>query len=122
MTALPWQETAVAADRTHHLGHDGALYSARFDEVLKFHAPGLAAVVHAVVLLLIVLFVGPLAARIPMATLAGILIMVAYHMSAWRSFARHLRAPRSDVVVLLATFLLTVLVDLTVAIAVGSIQ
>lgn len=80
-----------------------------------------AGMVHAVVLLLIALFVGPLAARIPMATLAGILIMVAYHMSEWRNFRSQLRAPRSDVVVLLATFLLTVLVDLTVALQVGMV-
>ncbi len=76
---------------------------------------------HAVVLLLITLFVGPLAARIPMATLAGILIMVAYHMSEWRNFSRQLRAPRADVVVLVTTFLLTVIVDLTVALQVGMV-
>lgn len=80
-----------------------------------------AGMIHAVVLLLIALFVGPLAARIPMATLAGILMMVAYHMSEWRNFARQLRAPRADVVVLVATFLLTVVVDLTVALQVGMV-
>jgi SulP family sulfate permease len=54
-----------------------------------------------------------------MATLAAILIMVAYNMSEWHSFVRLFRSPRSDVAVLLATFLLTVLIDLTVAIQVG---
>lgn len=80
-----------------------------------------AGMIHAVVLLAITLFVGSLAARIPMATLAGILIMVAYHMSEWRNFKRQLRAPRSDVVVLITTFLLTVVVDLTVALQVGMV-
>ncbi|MBY0491266.1 MAG: STAS domain-containing protein [Gemmatimonadaceae bacterium] len=81
----------------------------------------IAGMTHAVVLLLITLFVGKLAARIPMATLAGILTMVAYHMSEWRNFLRQLKAPRSDVVVLLTTFLLTVVVDLTVALQVGMV-
>jgi SulP family sulfate permease len=56
---------------------------------------------------------------VPMATLGAILTVVAYHMSEWRSFATLFRAPRSDVLVLLTTFLLTVLVDLTVAVQVG---
>jgi SulP family sulfate permease len=80
-----------------------------------------AGITHAVVLLLITLFVGHLAARIPMATLAGILIMVAYHMSEWRNFRSQLRAPRSDVLILISTFLLTVIVDLTVALQVGMV-
>lgn len=79
----------------------------------------IAAMVHAVVLLLIMLCFGRLAAAIPMATLAAILIYVAYNMSEWRSFLRILKYPRSDVAVLLTTFLLTVLIDLTVAIEVG---
>jgi len=58
---------------------------------------------------------------IPMATLAAILVVVSYHMSEWRSFRSELTSPKSDVVVLLATFLLTVLVDLTVAIEVGMV-
>jgi SulP family sulfate permease len=62
---------------------------------------------------------GRWAAKIPLAVLAAILTMVAYHMSDWRTFVSELRAPKSDVAVLLATFLLTVLVDLTVAIEVG---
>ena len=75
--------------------------------------------VHAIVLLLIMLFVGKWAALIPMATLAGILVVVAYNMSEWKSFVSVLKGPRSDVAVLLTTFLLTVLVDLTVAIEIG---
>jgi SulP family sulfate permease len=76
-------------------------------------------IVHALVVLLAVLLFGRWAARIPLAVLAAILAMVAYHMSDWRTFLAELRAPKSDVAVLLATFLLTVLVDLTVAIEVG---
>ena len=78
-----------------------------------------AGIIHAVTLLVITLFAGQWAAYIPMATLAAILVVVAYHMSEWRAFRDELRAPKSDVAVLLATFLLTVLVDLTVAIEVG---
>jgi SulP family sulfate permease len=81
----------------------------------------IAGMTHAVTLLLITLFFGRYAAAIPLATLAGILVIVAYHMSEWRTFAAELRAPKSDVAVLLTTFGLTVLVDLTVAIAVGMV-
>ncbi len=81
----------------------------------------IAGMIHSIVLLLIALFVGKWAALIPMATLAGILMLVAYHMSEWRSFQAHLRAPRADVVVLLSTFVLTVAVDLTVALQVGMV-
>ena len=80
-----------------------------------------AGIVHAITLLLITLFVGKWAALIPMATLAAILVVVAYHMSEWRVFRSELRSPRSDVVVLVTTFALTVLVDLTVAIGVGMV-
>ena len=80
-----------------------------------------AGIVHALTLLLITLFLGRWAALIPLATLAAILVVVAYDMSGWRSFLAELRAPKSDVAVLLATFLLTVLVDLTVAIEVGMV-
>lgn len=80
-----------------------------------------AGMVHAVTLLLITLFFGRWAALIPMATLAAILVIVAYNMSEWRTFKSLLRSPRSDVLVLLVTFLLTVLVDLTVAIEVGMV-
>ena len=76
---------------------------------------------HAVTLLLITLFFGRWAGLIPLAVLAAILVVVAYHMSEWRTFRSELRAPRSDVVVLLTTFLLTVIVDLTVAIEVGMV-
>jgi sulfate permease, SulP family len=78
-----------------------------------------AGITHAVTLLVITLFAGQWAALIPMATLAAILVVVAYHMSEWRTFVSGLKSPRSDVVVLLTTFLLTVFVDLTVAIEVG---
>ena len=80
-----------------------------------------AGIVHALTLLLITLFFGRWAALIPMATLAAILVVVAYHMSEWRTFRAELRSPKSDVAVLLATFALTVLVDLTVAIEVGMV-
>jgi SulP family sulfate permease len=81
----------------------------------------IAGMTHAVVLLLITLFFGRWAGLIPMATLAAILVVVAYRMSEWRTFASEFRAPKSDVAVLLVTFLLTVLVDLTVAIEVGMV-
>ena len=80
-----------------------------------------AGIAHAVTLLLITLFFGRWAGLIPLATLAAILVVVAYHMSEWRTFRAELRAPRSDVAVLLGTFALTVLVDLTVAISVGMV-
>jgi len=81
----------------------------------------IAGIVHSVTLLLITLFFGRWAALIPMAVLASILMMVSYHMSEWRSFRNELRSPRSDVAVLLVTFALTVLVDLTVAVEVGMV-
>jgi sulfate permease, SulP family len=80
-----------------------------------------AGIVHAVTLLLIVLFFGPWAALIPFPTLAAILVVVAYHMSEWRTFRGELTAPRSDVAVMLVTFVLTVAVDLSVAIQVGMV-
>jgi SulP family sulfate permease len=70
---------------------------------------------------MITLFVGRLAALIPMATLAAILVVVSYHMSEWRTFVAECRSPKSDVAVLLTTFGLTVFVDLTVAISVGMV-
>lgn len=78
-----------------------------------------AAIVHGLFLLFIMLFLGKWAALIPLPTLAAILIFVAYNMSEYHVFIKLLRSPRSDVVVLLVTFLLTVLIDLTVAIQVG---
>jgi len=80
-----------------------------------------AGIVHAVTLLLIALFFGRWAGLIPMAALAAILVIVAYSMSEWRTFLAEFRAPKSDVAVLLTTFLLTVLWDLTVAIEVGMV-
>lgn len=81
----------------------------------------IAGMMHAVTVLLITLFFGRWAGLIPMATLAGILLVVAYQMSEWRVFRAELTSPRSDVLVLLATFGLTVFVDLTVAIEVGMV-
>ncbi|MHB1298866.1 MAG: SulP family inorganic anion transporter, partial [Gemmatimonadaceae bacterium] len=78
-----------------------------------------AGIVHSFVLLVITLFAGRLATMIPLATLAAILLVVAYHMSEWRVFVAELKGPRNDVMILLLTFVLTVLVDLTVAIGVG---
>jgi SulP family sulfate permease len=80
-----------------------------------------AGMIHAITLLFILLFFGKWAALIPMGTLAGILVVVAYHMSEWRHFVSILKGPRSDMAILLTTFLLTVLVDLTVAIEVGMV-
>jgi len=80
-----------------------------------------AGIVHSLTLLLIMLFFGKLAKLIPMATLAAILVIVAYNMSEWRSFKSLLKSPRSDVVVLLTTFFLTVIFDLTIAIQIGMI-
>lgn len=80
-----------------------------------------AGMVHAITLLIIMLFIGKWAALIPMATLSGILVVVAYNMSEWESFVSIIKGPRSDAAVLLATFFLTVLVDLTVAIEIGMI-
>ncbi|HRP07515.1 MAG TPA: STAS domain-containing protein, partial [Gemmatimonadales bacterium] len=81
----------------------------------------LSTLVAGVLLLILVVFLGPWVRLIPMAALAAILTVVAWHMSEWRTFRDILRAPRSDVVVLLTTFLLTVLIDLTVAIQAGMV-
>ena len=81
----------------------------------------IAGIVHAVVLLLIFLFLMPLAKYIPMACLAGVLVVVSYGMSGWRSFLALMNNPKSDVTVLLITFFLTIIFDLTVAIEVGLI-
>lgn len=80
-----------------------------------------AGMIHSLTLLLITLFFGRWAGLIPLPTLAAILVVVAYHMSEWRTFRSELTAPKSDVVVLLTTFFLTVLVDLTVAIEAGMV-
>ena len=80
-----------------------------------------AGIVHSLTLLVITIFAGRWAGLIPMATLAAILVVVSYHMCEWRTFRSELRSPKSDVAVLMTTFLLTVLVDLTVAISVGMV-
>lgn len=81
----------------------------------------IAGIMHAVVLLLIFLFLMPLAKYIPMACLAGVLVVVSYGMSGWRSFLAMMKNPKSDVTVLLITFFLTIIFDLTIAIEVGLI-
>lgn len=78
-----------------------------------------AGIVHAVVLLVIFLVLMPLAAFIPMSCLAGVLVIVSYNMSGWRTFMQLMKNPKSDITVLLITFFLTVIFDLTVAIEVG---
>lgn len=78
-----------------------------------------AGLIHSVVLLLILLFLGPLTRHIPMACLAGVLIIVSYNMSEWRTFCSLMKNPKSDVSVLLVTFFLTVIFDLTIAIEIG---
>ena len=79
----------------------------------------IAGIIHAIVLLLILLLLMPLAQYIPMACLAGVLVIVSYNMSGWRTFKSLLKSPKSDVTVLLITFFLTVIFDLTVAIEWG---
>lgn len=78
-----------------------------------------AGIIHSIVLLLIVLFLGDLTKHIPMACLAGILVVVAYNMSEWRTFISLMKQSRATLAILLTTFLLTVVFDLTVAISVG---
>lgn len=78
-----------------------------------------AGIVHAIVLLVIFLVLMPLAAYIPMSCLAGVLVIVSYNMSGWRTFMQLMKNPKSDVIVLLITFFLTVVFDLTIAIEVG---
>ncbi len=79
----------------------------------------IAGIVHALTLLLIMLFLGKWASLIPLSCLAGILIVVAYNMSEWRSFISILKSTRYDIAILLTSFLLTVFVDLTMAIEIG---
>lgn len=78
-----------------------------------------AGIIHAIVLLLILLFLGNLTRHIPMSCLAGVLVIVSYNMSEWRTFKALLRNSKSDVAVLVTTFLLTVIFDLTIAIEIG---
>ena len=81
----------------------------------------IAGIIHAIVLVLIFLFLMPLAKYIPMACLAGVLVVVSYGMCGWRSFIALMKNPKSDVTVLLITFFLTIIFDLTIAIEVGLI-
>ncbi|CDI49551.1 SulP family inorganic anion transporter [Clostridium tetani] len=81
----------------------------------------IAGMVHAITLLLIMKVLMPLAKYIPLTTLAAVLIVVSYNMSGWRTFRDMLRAPKSDVLILLATFFITVIFDLVIAIEVGII-
>lgn len=81
-----------------------------------------AGIIHSITLLIIMLFFGYLAVLIPMATLAAILVVVAYNMSEWKTFMSILKSPKSDVAVLLTTFFLTVIFDLTIAIEVGMVM
>ena len=80
-----------------------------------------AGLIHAVVLLLILLLLMPYAEYMPMASLAAVLVIVSYNMSGWRAFRGLLKNPKSDVIVLIVTFLLTVIFDLTIAIEMGLI-
>ncbi|MFL5476397.1 MAG: SulP family inorganic anion transporter [Gemmatimonadales bacterium] len=80
-----------------------------------------AGIVHALTLLIVTLFFGRLAGLIPLATLAAIVLWVAYRMAEWQVFKSELSAPKSDAIVMLTTFLLTVLVDLTTGIGVGMV-
>lgn len=82
----------------------------------------IAGMVHAIVLLLVIIFLMPYAALIPMPVIAAILFMVAYNMSEWRKFVRVFKtAPKSDIIVMVITFALTVIFDLVIAIEVGMV-
>lgn len=82
----------------------------------------IAGIIHALVLLILMLFFGRYAGLIPLSVLGAILVIVSYNMSGWRTFARLLKSPKSDISVLLVTFFLTVIFDLTIAIEVGMIM
>ena len=82
----------------------------------------IAGIVHTVVLLLVLLFLGGLVGIIPMPCLAGVLIMVAYNMSGWRTIRSMCRQSRSDIAILFTTMILTIIFDLTIAIEVGLIM
>src|SRR3989344_2751051 len=81
----------------------------------------IAGIIHALTVLLIMLFLGQWIKLVPLACLAGILAVVSYHMSEWRSFLELLKGVRGGILVLLSTFFITVLVDLTVAIEIGMV-
>lgn len=78
-----------------------------------------AGIVHAVVLIMVLLFMGSLVGMIPMPCLAAVLVMVSYNMSGWRTFVSLAKSPKSDFAVLMTTFVLTVVFDLTIAIEIG---
>lgn len=82
----------------------------------------IAGIIHALVLLVLMLFFGRYAGLIPLSVLGAILVIVSYNMSGWRTFARLMKSPKSDISVLLVTFFLTVIFDLTIAIEVGMIM
>lgn len=93
---------------------------ARTTANIQMHAKTpFSGMIHAVTLLVLMIFSAPLAGKIPLATLAAILIFVAYNMSEMEHFKEIIKGPKSDALVLLATFLLTVFIDLTVAVQVG---
>lgn len=101
-------------------GHSGhGCHRPDDDQYQQRRPDAVAGIIHAGVLLLILLLMMPLAQYIPMACLAGVLVVVSYNMSGWRTFRALLRTPLSDRAVLLVTFFLTVVFDLTVAIEVG---
>ncbi|MBP5319266.1 MAG: sulfate permease [Paludibacteraceae bacterium] len=79
----------------------------------------IAGMIHALVLLLVLFFLGSLVGLIPMPCLAAVLVMVAYNMSGWRTFVSLYKGPKSDFAVLITTFVLTVVFDLTIAIEIG---
>src|SRR5690606_38069657 len=79
----------------------------------------IAGIVHGLVLLMVMLLFAPYAKLIPLSCLAGILMVVAYHMSEWRQFKSLLKGTRMDIIILLTTFLLTVFFDLVIAIEIG---
>jgi len=79
----------------------------------------IAGIIHALILLAIMLLFGPYAKLIPLSCLAGILIIVAYHMSEWRQFKSILKGNRMDIIIMLSTFFLTVIFDLVIAIEIG---
>jgi sulfate permease, SulP family len=81
----------------------------------------ISGIIHAVVLLIILLFAGKWAKLIPLPCLAGILVVVAYNMSEWRSFVTILRGPVNDTIIMISVFLLTVFIDLTIAIEIGMV-
>ena len=81
----------------------------------------ISALVHSVVMLVFLIFALPLLRMIPMVTLASMLMVAAYGLSGWRSFVKLCRGPKTDIIILLVTFVLTVLIDLGFAVGVGMV-